>query len=177
MTFHQGAFLEYLVCFTSLMASLCSTEDLLEYYVNVTQTVRDISPLMPMPVILCDCLYSGDHQQVSHAWICQKQVSQAGIRNCIPQNTVGCNYLSLPEIIAPDTKVPNFESAYSRFQIVMARCAWTGVVWTLTTANATVLESTMENSAPMVSHKPQRISGRCWADDRSTPSVGPIEAR
>ena len=30
----------------------------------------------------------------------QKQISQAGISNCIPQNTVGCNYLSLPEIPA-----------------------------------------------------------------------------
>ena len=28
----------------------------------------------------------------------QKQISQAGISNCIPQNTVGCNSLSLPEI-------------------------------------------------------------------------------
>ena len=26
----------------------------------------------------------------------QKQVSQAGISNCIPQNTVGCNYLFMP---------------------------------------------------------------------------------
>ena len=31
---------------------------------------------------------------------CQKQVSQAGISNYIPQFTVGCNYLSLPEILA-----------------------------------------------------------------------------
>ena len=30
---------------------------------------------------------------------CQKQVSQAGISNCIPQNTVGCNYLSLPKVL------------------------------------------------------------------------------
>ena len=36
---------------------------------------------------------------------CQKQVSQAGISNCIPQNTVGCNYLSLPEIPATGVKV------------------------------------------------------------------------
>ena len=27
---------------------------------------------------------------------CQKQVSQADISNCIPQNNVGCNYLSRP---------------------------------------------------------------------------------
>ena len=30
---------------------------------------------------------------------CQKQVSQTGISNYTPQFTVGCNYLSLPEII------------------------------------------------------------------------------
>ena len=35
----------------------------------------------------------------------QKQVSQAGISNCIPQHTVGCNYLSLPEIHASGDKV------------------------------------------------------------------------
>ena len=36
---------------------------------------------------------------------CQKQVSQAGISNCIPQHTVGCNYLSLSEIPASGAKV------------------------------------------------------------------------
>ena len=36
---------------------------------------------------------------------CEKQVSQAGLSNCIPQNTVGCNYLSLPEIPASGTQV------------------------------------------------------------------------
>ena len=46
VTLHEGAFLEYLVCSTSLRASLWSARDLLEYYVNVTQNVRDISPLM-----------------------------------------------------------------------------------------------------------------------------------
>ena len=35
---------------------------------------------------------------------CQKQVSQAGISNYIPQFTVGCNYLSLPEIPASGNK-------------------------------------------------------------------------
>ena len=35
----------------------------------------------------------------------QKQVSQAGVRNYIPQFTVGCNYLSLSEIPASGTKV------------------------------------------------------------------------
>ena len=38
---------------------------------------------------------------------CQKQVSTAGISNCIPQFTVGNNYLSLPEIPASGAKVFN----------------------------------------------------------------------
>ena len=36
---------------------------------------------------------------------CQKQVSQAGISSYILQFTVGCNYLSLPEIPASGIKV------------------------------------------------------------------------
>ena len=36
---------------------------------------------------------------------CQKQVSQAGFSNCLPQNNVWCNYLSLPEIPACGAKV------------------------------------------------------------------------
>ena len=36
---------------------------------------------------------------------CQKQVSQTWISNCIPQDTVGCNYLSMAKIPAPGTKV------------------------------------------------------------------------
>ena len=35
----------------------------------------------------------------------QKQVSQTGLSNCIPQYSVGCNYLSLPEIPAFVIKV------------------------------------------------------------------------
>ena len=36
---------------------------------------------------------------------CQKQVSQAGISNNIPPKTVGCNYLSMPEIPTSGTTV------------------------------------------------------------------------
>ena len=36
---------------------------------------------------------------------CRKQVSQAGISNYIPQFTVECNYLSLPEIPASGNKL------------------------------------------------------------------------
>ena len=46
-----------------------------------------------------------------HNWgLCQKQVSHAWISKCIPQNTVGCNYLSLPEIGSSGTKVLNCAS-------------------------------------------------------------------
>ena len=36
---------------------------------------------------------------------CQKHISPAGMSNCIPQYSVGCNYLSLPEIPASGTEV------------------------------------------------------------------------
>ena len=49
------------------------------------------------------CLFIGIYS-IWGLW-CQKQVSQAGISNCIPQNTVGCNYLSLPVIPASGTYV------------------------------------------------------------------------
>ena len=35
----------------------------------------------------------------------QKQISQVGISNCIPQNTVECNHFSIPEIPASGTEV------------------------------------------------------------------------
>ena len=38
----------------------------------------------------------------------QKQVTQAGISNYTPQNTVGCNYLSSPTISASCTKGLNY---------------------------------------------------------------------
>ena len=37
----------------------------------------------------------------------QKQISQAGISDCIPQYSVGCNYLSLPDIPASGAKGPH----------------------------------------------------------------------
>ena len=44
--------------------------------------------------------------QSNPAWdTCFWFLSQAGISNCIPQYSVGCNYLSLPEIPASDAKV------------------------------------------------------------------------
>ena len=40
------------------------------------------------------------HQHMIWGLCCQKQVSQAGISNCIPQDNVGCNFLSLTELLA-----------------------------------------------------------------------------
>ena len=42
----------------------------------------------------------------------QKQVSQAWISNCIPQNVVGCNYISLLEIPASGNKVHIYDILY-----------------------------------------------------------------
>ena len=38
---------------------------------------------------------------------CQNQVSQTGISNCIPHYSVGCNYLSMPEMSPSVPKVLN----------------------------------------------------------------------
>ena len=50
---------------------------------------------------------------------CRKQVSQAGISNCIPQYSVGCNYLSLSEI--PASAIRHGWPCSTLFQ-VMADC-------------------------------------------------------
>ena len=44
---------------------------------------------------------------------CQNQVSQAGMSNYIPPFTVGCNYLSLPEIPASGNKVHICNDSFS----------------------------------------------------------------
>ena len=46
---------------------------------------------------------------------CQKQVSQAGISNYIPQFTVGCSYLCMPEIPASSTKVCKYQETCKGF--------------------------------------------------------------
>ena len=48
---------------------------------------------------------------------CQKQVSQAGISNYIPQFTVGCSYLSLSEIPASGNKVLIYVYIYEQIII------------------------------------------------------------
>ena len=63
------------------------------------------------PIVLDENLKFCGCQLLCILWIiiwglwCQKQVFQVGISNYIPQFTVGCNYLSLPEIPASGTKV------------------------------------------------------------------------
>ena len=50
--------------------------------------------------ISCDILHElRGSKSIRQLWY-QKQVSQAGISNCIPKYSVVCNYLSLPEIPA-----------------------------------------------------------------------------
>ena len=56
--------------------------------------------------------------------LCQKQVSQAWISNCIPQNTVGCNYLSLPVIPASGTIVLKSATQASVCQIKNTNWFW-----------------------------------------------------
>ena len=51
---------------------------------------------------------------------CQKQVYQAGISNCIPQYSVGFNYLSLPEIPASVLICPF--TLYSVFHCSVQAC-------------------------------------------------------
>ena len=48
---------------------------------------------------------------------CQKQVSQAGISNYIPQFTVGCSYLSQPEIPVSCNKVLISHVAYRHWEV------------------------------------------------------------
>ena len=54
--------------------------------------------------VICTEPHANSMPYIWGLW-CQKQVSQAGISNCIPQFTVGCNYLPLPEIPVSGTNV------------------------------------------------------------------------
>ena len=58
--------------------------------------------IMTSPFVACYYLQQSNGIYI-YIWWCwwQEQVSKAGISNCIPQNTVVCNYLSLPEIPSP----------------------------------------------------------------------------
>ena len=68
----------------------------------------DLSSAFPIPIVYgIWCMSPNNRDLGMDIWglCCQKQVSQAGISNYIPQFTVGCNYLSLPEIPASGNKV------------------------------------------------------------------------
>ena len=70
------------------------------HFVRVIHWWLVVSPhKRPIMQKVCPC-----HNIICRLW-CQKQVSQAGISNYIPQFTMGCNYLSLPEIPASGNKV------------------------------------------------------------------------
>ena len=55
---------------------------------------------------------------------CQTQVSQAGVSSFIPRFTVGCNYLSLPDIPAPDKKSTYIIITFWSVQ------GLSGIIWT-----------------------------------------------
>ena len=81
-------------------------------FVSLTFDSWSASVIVVLYAILC---YIGQHYNSTQLYnvnstdvwgLChQKQVSQAGISNCIPQYSVGCNYLLLPEIPASGDKV------------------------------------------------------------------------
>ena len=74
------------------------------------------------------------------------QVSQAGISNYIPQFTVGCNYLSLPEIPAPGNKVficqlqhwDCKDSFRALFETELQMYCWRFALWCLLYAQSSV---------------------------------------
>ena len=51
----------------------------------------------------------------------QKQVSETGISNCIPQYSMGCSYLTLPDISVPVAKVLIYWRGYWAFIYQMTR--------------------------------------------------------
>ena len=67
--------------------------------------------------------------QMRGLW-CQKQVSQTGISNCIPQYSVGCNYLSMPKISAPGAKVPIYVISPSGIIFVTKYRNFVNLWWT-----------------------------------------------
>ena len=60
--------------------------------------------------------------------MCQKHISQGGVSNCIPQYSVGCNYLSLPEIPASGTKVLIFDVTKNSYVLTLS--AWVPTIKT-----------------------------------------------
>ena len=73
---------------------------------------------------------------------CQKQVSHTGISNCIPQSTVGCNYLSLPEIPASGAKVLNHPWLLADAEIIFE---WTAKVTSITTYKSVIKYQEIHN--------------------------------
>ena len=60
---------------------------------------------------------------------CQTQVSQTGISNCIPQYSVGCNYLTLPEISASGNKVLIYSVKFFFENVIIIIIVWICCNW------------------------------------------------
>ena len=71
---------------------------------------------------LCTHNFSGDvscyYHRVIWGLLCQEQVSQAGISNRILQYSVGCNYLSMPEIPAVGCISMHEISSYDKTKVI-----------------------------------------------------------
>ena len=89
------------LCLYFCEAVLASVEAVCPWTTRLSSLLTSKEPPEEVPLVGLQGL-----QQNWGLW-CQKQVSQAGISNCIPQYSVGCNYLSLPEIPLFGTKVHN----------------------------------------------------------------------
>ena len=81
-------------------------------------------------VIKYGIMYNSDHftwkrepliNHIRGLW-CQTQVYRAGISKCTPQDTVGCNYLSLPGIPASATEVHIHTLQYSGESLIETNC-------------------------------------------------------
>ena len=64
-----------------------------------------VGPMLSPWTLLSGSLQTGIFHHNIWRLICQKQVSQTGIRNYITWFTVGCNYLSLPKVPASGNKL------------------------------------------------------------------------
>ena len=118
---HQNFYVRYLMCrlLTNRINAILfhsynlfartnvviSTEDTLSHQRSQSRTKHTSAPWHYSPV---HGINAGSKPHPNWGLCCQKQVSQAGISNYIPQFTVGCNYLSLSEIPASGNKVHNY---------------------------------------------------------------------
>ena len=72
---------------------------------HINCNISDINQTLPSYHIK---FYNSAHASSIWGLWCQKQLTLAMISNCIPHYSVGCNYLSLPNIPASGIKVPRY---------------------------------------------------------------------